>query len=142
MCSFVSPALVFPAPSAAASAWPWRTARRSGHRGHGGRIRRLRSGVRRAFPTLSRLGACSGKRGAASAQKCQCGLEIEARLPGSASSSSFIHDEARNRSHRALLNFLSLFLCRRQRVWESLLQFRILKKKDKGTVATCEFSLF
>lgn len=113
--------------------WPslWRRLRAQGTVGIGGWIRSLKSGVRRAFPTLSRLGDCSGKRGAASAWKCQCGLQIEARLPGSASSSSFIRDEGRNRSHRTLPNFISLFLYRRQRVWESLIQFRIFKKKKK-----------
>lgn len=82
------------------------------------RGRNLQSEVwrRASFSHSERLGGCTGKRGAARAWKCQCGLEIQARLPGSASSSSFIHYEERNGSHVTLLNINPLFLCRGQRV--------------------------
>lgn len=103
----------FPEPSAAALAQRLQTVTCSGHHGCGGQICSLRSGIWRAFPTQSRLGDCRKERG------CQrlevpVGLETEARLPGSASSSSFILYEERNGSHVTLLIFISLFLCKTQ----------------------------
>lgn len=73
---FTSPARVFSSslgPASASGAWL------RAH-GRGGWACRLRSGDGRTFPTPGCLGDCAGKPGAARACKCQCGLEIEARL--------------------------------------------------------------
>lgn len=75
---------------------------------------RLRSGVW-SFPHAERLGDSAGKRG------CQA-LEVPVwagdpgPAPGSASSSSCVREEERNRSHVTLLTVISSFLSRRQRV--------------------------
>ena len=75
----------------------------------------LRPGVGRAFPTLS-VWETAPEREGCQRWKVPVWAGNPGQAPGSTSPSSSIHDEETNRSHVTPLNFISLFLCKRQRV--------------------------
>lgn len=107
--------------------------------GYGGRVCSLRSGVRRAFPTLSRLRDCTGKPGAARPWKCQCGLEIEARLPGSSPLCLLYPLGAEKWVTRNSPEFY-FFICLQKTECSGPSSNYVSLKKI--TVASCEFSFF